>query len=52
MRLRKLKQRGWGSTEYLAVLAGLVVVWRGARLLLGMLAEHHDEFSWALMIPF
>ena len=43
---------GWSSAEYLAVLAGLMVLWRGARELLRWLAEHHDEFSWMLMIPF
>ena len=45
-------QRGWGTAEYLAILTGLVVVWRGARSVLELLIEHHDEFSWALMIPF
>ena len=45
-------QRGWGTAEYLAILAGLMVLWRGARTALELLAEHHDEFSWALMIPF
>lgn len=45
-------QAGWSSAEYLAILAGLMVVWRGSRLMLELLAEHHDEFSWALMIPF
>ena len=45
-------QRGWGTAEYLAILVGLMVVWRGAQLALELLREHHDEFSWALMIPF
>jgi hypothetical protein len=45
-------QRGWGSAEYLAILAGLMVIWRGSRLMLELLAEYHDEFCWALMIPF
>lgn len=45
-------QRGWGTAEYLAVLAGLMVVWRGSRAVLELLVEYHDEFSWALMIPF
>jgi len=44
--------RGWSSAEYLAVLAGLMVLWRGAREVLHMLIEYHDEFSWTLMIPF
>ena len=48
----KSRQRGWGASEYLAVLAGLVVVWRGAELVLAMIQEHHDEFTWALMIPY
>jgi hypothetical protein len=46
------KQRGWSSAEYLAIVAGLMVLWRGSRLLLELLAEYHDEFSWTLMIPF
>ena len=45
-------QRGWSTTEYIAILAGLMVLWQGSQLLLERLAEHHDEFSWALMIPF
>ena len=51
MRSRRAS-RGWSSAEYLAVLAGLMVLWRGAHELLRLLAEHHDEFSWMLMIPF
>lgn len=43
---------GWSSAEYLAVLAGLMMLWRGAHELLRLLVEHHDEFSWTLMIPF
>lgn len=51
--MRGLKpSRGWSSAEYLAVLAGLMVLWRGAREVLRFLVEHHDEFSWTLMIPF
>lgn len=44
--------RGWSSAEYLAVLAGLMVLWRGAHEVLRLLAEHQHEFSWMLMIPF
>lgn len=51
MRWRR-QQCGWGTAEYLAILAGLMVVWRGAQAALELLREHHDEFSWALMIPF
>jgi hypothetical protein len=29
-----------------------MVIWRGSRLMLELLAEYHDEFCWALMIPF
>jgi hypothetical protein len=45
-------QRGWSSAEYLAILAGLMVLWRGSQTMLALLTEHHDEFSWTLMIPF
>lgn len=45
-------QRGWGTAEYLAILVGLMVLWRGAQAVLQLLVEHQDEFSWALMIPF
>ena len=45
-------QQGWGTSEYLSVLLGLIVVWQGAQAVLTLLREHHDEFSWALMIPF
>ncbi len=44
--------RGWGATEYLAVLLGLIVVWRGGQALLALIHEHHDEFAWALSVPF
>lgn len=46
------RQRGWGMSEYLAVLMGLMVVWRGAEAVLSMVQEHHDRFSWALTIPY
>lgn len=44
-------QAGWGTSEYLAVLLGLIMAWQGAQAVLTLLREHHDEFSWALMIP-
>lgn len=44
-------QSGWGASEYLSVLVGLMVVWRGAEAVLAMIQEHHDKFTWALMIP-
>jgi hypothetical protein len=49
---RLARQRGWGTSEYLAVLMGLMVVWRAAEGVLAMIQEHHDEFTWALMIPY
>ncbi|MGH8177232.1 MAG: hypothetical protein ACREV5_13310 [Steroidobacter sp.] len=45
-------QRGWGATEYVAILLGLMAVWRGAQAVLTLMREHHNEFSWVLMIPF
>lgn len=45
-------QRGWGASEYLSVLSGLMVVWWGAQQVLDLVQEHHDEFTWALMMPF
>ena len=44
--------RGWCATEYLAVLLGLIAVWRGGQALLTLIREHHDEFAWALAVPF
>jgi hypothetical protein len=38
-------------TEYLAILLGLMTVWRGAQAVLVLMQQHHAEFSWALMIP-
>lgn len=46
------RQRGWGASEYLSVLLGLMVVWWGADRVLMFVQEHHDEFVWALMLPF
>lgn len=45
-------QRGWGATEYIAVLVGLMAVWNASQTVLNLLREHHDEFSWVLMMPF
>lgn len=47
-----VRQHGWGASEYLAILLGLLAVWTGAEAILEFVREHHDEFSWALMIPF
>jgi hypothetical protein len=43
---------GWGAAEYIVVLAGLMVTWAGAQLVLTLIREHHREFSWTLMVPF
>ena len=48
----RARQRGWGASEYLSVLVGLMVVWRGAEAVLALIQEHHDKFTWALMIPY
>lgn len=50
--VERMRQGGWAATEYIAVMIGLMVVWRGAQAVLALAREHHDEFSWALMIPF
>lgn len=47
----RVRQSGWGITEYLAVLLGLMTVWHGAQAVLARMQEYHDAFSWALMIP-
>lgn len=44
-------QFGWGASEYLSVLLGLMVVWWGAQQVLALVREHHDEFAWVLMLP-
>ncbi len=46
------KQHGWGASEYLSVLLGLMGVWWGAQQCLTLIQEHHDDFTWALMIPY
>jgi hypothetical protein len=51
-KLERRRQAGWGAAEYLAVLLGLMIVWNIAQVVLTRMREHHDEFSWALMIPF
>jgi hypothetical protein len=45
------RESGWGASEYLSVLLGLMVVWWGAQQVLAFIQEHHDEFTWALMMP-
>lgn len=48
----RARQGGWGASEYLSVLLGVMVVWRGAQEVLRLIQEHHDEFMWTLMLPF
>jgi hypothetical protein len=43
---------GWSSAEYLAILLGLMAVWRGAQAVLDLAKVHHDKFAWALTLPF
>lgn len=47
-----VRQGGWGTSEYLGVLLGLMAVWSGAQALLVLVRQHHDKYSWALSIPF
>lgn len=51
---RRLARRcgGWGTTEYLVVLAVFVAMLEGSDEILELIREHHQEFSWALMVPF
>jgi hypothetical protein len=51
-RRTRARQRGWGASEYLSVLVGLMIVWRGAQTVLALVQEHHDRFIWALMMPY
>jgi hypothetical protein len=46
-----LRQAGWSTAEYLAILLGLLGAWRGADFVLSQVREYHDEFSWVLMLP-
>ncbi|HLS81834.1 MAG TPA: hypothetical protein VK025_10560 [Steroidobacter sp.] len=50
--MRQGRQAGSVLTEYVAVLLGLMVVWRGLDAMLSLLREHYDEYAWTLMIPF
>jgi len=43
---------GWAASEYLAVLVGLMAVWRVAQLVLDSLQRSHADFAWALTIPY
>ena len=43
---------GWGTSEYLVVLVVVVLMLRGSDRVLELIREHHQEFSWALMVPF
>ena len=43
---------GWGTTEYIAVMFGMMGVWYGTIRGLELIREHHEEFSWALAVPY
>ena len=43
--------RGSAMVEYVVVLAGLIVIWGGAELVLRLLREHQSEFTWTLSLP-
>ncbi|MET0499527.1 MAG: hypothetical protein ABW106_14790 [Steroidobacteraceae bacterium] len=45
-------QGGWAASEYLAVLVGLMAIWRVAHIVLDSLQRSHADFTWALMIPY
>lgn len=42
---------GHVTAEYLVVLAGLIVVWLSADLVLEVFREHQGALSWALALP-
>jgi hypothetical protein len=44
-------QRGWGMTEYAAVMLGLMVAWQSIDLALNLIRVHQAKFTWAMMIP-
>ena len=43
---------GWAASEYLAVLVGLIAIWKIAHVVLESLQRSHSDFAWALMIPY
>ena len=45
-------QRGSVLTEYIVVMLAMVVVWLTVYAVLELLQEHHEEYSWALQLPF
>lgn len=42
---------GHALVEYLVVLLGLAVVWAAVDIVLTLLREHQNEFTWALSLP-
>jgi len=44
-------QAGVSTTEFIAVLVGLIAAWQGIDLVLNLLSEHGKEFSWAAGLP-
>jgi len=49
--IRKRLQ-GWGTTEYLAVLVGLMTVWYATQVTIERLQRKHADFLWTLMLPY
>ena len=45
-------QRGSVLTEYIVVMLAMVVVWLTVYAVIELIQEHHEEFSWALQLPF
>ena len=45
--------RGWGAAEYVLLMFFATIAFlRGLQFALQMIREHHQEFSWALLLPF
>jgi len=50
---RRLEPRQHGSvlSEYLVVLAGLLIVWTGIEVVLELVRLHHDNYAAVLELP-
>lgn len=47
-----VRQRGQTTTEYLVVGFALLAVWGIIDVVMGLLREHHDEYTWSITQPF
>lgn len=45
-------QKGQTLTEYLVVALSLLAVWGIIDVAMGLLREHHDEYTWSITQPF